>query len=235
MIKEKKNSNQNSIDHVLENTFFYRQIYNVTDDNFYPSLEPTCFCHQIFNPDKNFLTCKECKELIHVKCFVESKSVKCSKCTNLIQIQLQKSGLGISEDFETFYIKNQKKENILSPQSENLIGNKRPRENSEDDNNNNAKKIINEHNLNFANKDNISVYDKIKSPDQLINIQLEKKGGNEEKINYPNLSEERRKYLNSLIEKLENSNNNDFIEKNLSSDEKSRRIFRNKISYALVT
>ncbi len=63
---------------------------------------------------------------------------------------------------------------------------------------------------------------------------IEKKNIQEERTNYPNLSEDRRKYLTALIEKLELSNSNDLSEKNLPPAEKSRKTFRNNISYALV-
>lgn len=56
----------------------------------------------------------------------------------------------------------------------------------------------------------------------------------EKSSSYPNLSEERKKYLIGLIEKLESSYSNDNADKSISSEERSRRTFRNKISYALV-
>jgi hypothetical protein len=67
-----------------------------------------------------------------------------------------------------------------------------------------------------------------------INIRNDEIKPKEEKNQYPNLSPERRKYLKSLINKLEISSNLEFSDKNISPEEKSRKLFRNSILYSLV-
>ena len=66
------------------------------------------------------------------------------------------------------------------------------------------------------------------------NIRNEEIKQKEEKNQYPNLSPERRKYLKSLIDKLEISSHLEFSDKNISPEEKSRKTFRNGILHALV-
>ena len=75
---------------------------------------------------------------------------------------------------------------------------------------------------------------KAKSLNPSLNIKIEGEKKQEEKNSYPNLSEDRRRYLKSLIEKLELSNNNEYADKNITQEEKSRKTFRNGILYALV-
>jgi len=218
----------NSISSILENTFFYRQIYNYSDNTYYPDIELGCFCNKIFNPDKNFITCRECKELIHIECFVNSGQKACLRCSNDLEKQLEQSGVAINvANYETYYIKNN--------QNDSLLGHKRERAYSFEEKPQNiiSKDIkTNEH---MQANNNIIVKDKHPLSNLFAKSEGEKtRNGNEERTNYPNLNEERRKNLITLIEKLESSNNNELSDKSLSTEDKSRRTFRNKISYALV-
>lgn len=232
IIKEKKIQNS-QIENLLENLFFYRQIYSPPDEAYYPDIEPTCFCNKIFNPDKPFITCRECKELLHTECYVLSKNTgnsSCWKCSNNIDLQLQHLGIAISDkanNYNSYFIKNSKN-NQINLDNPTLIGIKRTRADSIEE----KIKSIPKNNLPETNILN-NIVEKIEHSNISLNYENDKKI-HEEKVNYPNLSEERRKFLTSLIEKLEKATNTDFHDKSISTEERSRRTFRNKISYALV-
>ncbi len=251
ILKEKRIQNPHSIETVLENLFFYRQIYSASDNTYYPEIEPSCLCNKPFNPDKSFITCRECKELIHAECYVNSGSKNCFKCGNDLAAQLEQNGLGINSSFETYFVKNCIVNYNSTSSAEALLGNKRGRAEISDE-----KKPNSNNNININNNNKINAKEVIKI-EEAVNIsrldsnnsnkasgsimigyagEKEKhKSAHEEKSSsYPNLSEERRRNLMCLIEKLESSNNTDNADKSFSSEEKSRRTFRNKISYALV-
>lgn len=69
-----------------ENSFFYRQRYDSTDNSFFPDLDTMCYCKKIFNldDDEDFIFCDKCGELMHKECFLKSESKKCSAdlCNN---------------------------------------------------------------------------------------------------------------------------------------------------------
>ena len=100
-----------------------RQKYLVADEMFAPDLPTSCYCDQIFNPDKNFIQCKKCKDLIHMDCFLSSETKKCfnGSCNNNIETQLNQSLLDNKKHIDHFdNVENVEKENIM-------IGNKRRR------------------------------------------------------------------------------------------------------------
>ena len=101
----------------MDKTYFIRQKYNPQDDIFTPDLSTGCYCDQIFNPDEIFIQCKECKELIHVNCFLSGETKKCfnSSCNNSIENQLSQL--------------NQREQPVQTQvPREKLVGNKRNRE-----------------------------------------------------------------------------------------------------------
>jgi hypothetical protein len=171
-----------------EKLFFFRQIY-CSDDTFYPdALDTSCYCDKIFNPDKNFIQCKECKELIHVECFISAETQKCSKCHNNIANQLN-TGTTSATDTPTTFLK------MKRPHTDELPPNPRIEKKAE--------------------------------------VNIEEKKHEEHKANYPNLSEDRRKYLTRLIDRLDKENtcmHNVY----LNPEDKSRKIIRDKISYSLL-
>jgi hypothetical protein len=179
-----------------EKLFFFRQMYS--DDAFFPdTLDTSCYCDTVFNPDKAFIQCKECKELIHVECFMNSETQKCSKCNNNIANQL----------------------NTGVPASSNISANVAEREPTQ------FLKMKRQH------SDDLPLNprhgDKKVEPEEKKHE--EPKGGG----SYPNLSEERRKYLIKLIERVEKENTT-MENKNMTPEERSRKIIRDKISYSLL-
>jgi hypothetical protein len=104
-LKEKKTKNTP--------TYFVRQKYSVEDDHLAPDLAYTCYCDMPFNPDKNFVQCKKCKELIHINCFLLAETKKCfnQSCDNNLEIQILNTNTNQSKVSES-----------------NMIGNKRERE-----------------------------------------------------------------------------------------------------------
>jgi hypothetical protein len=226
------------------NTFFVRQKYSVEIDHFAPDLPTTCYCDQIFNPDKNFIQCKKCKELIHLECFLLGETKKCfnSSCNNNIEEQMQTQG-------------------IKNP-SEVMIGNKRRRENEEEENEKHYlnQSINNQSNVNVSlnkSSQNASlivdftndlplILDHISSNSANINsnsqnnmlfsatasASVNKNDDDKNLDSYPNLSEERKKYLFFLTEKIEKKNN--AVNRNINNEEKSRRTIRDMIMNSLV-
>jgi hypothetical protein len=185
-IKEKYKNTDISNYLATEKLFFFRQMYSSMDEAFYPDSLPTsCYCDKIFNPDKNFIQCKECKELIHVECFLEAETQKCSKCNNSISNQMSST----------------------STHNDNFLGVKRQR--SDD--------IV-------PGPRNIE-----RKPEQHV----EEKKQEEAKVAYPNLSEERRKYLLRLIERLDKENTG-MVNKYMAQEERSRKVIRDKICYSLL-
>ena len=206
-LKEKKlNFSRNN------STFFVRQKYSVGEDHFAPDLMNSCYCDRPFNPDKNFIQCKKCKELIHLECFLLEECKKCfnQSCDNNIEAQ-------------TTLIAHTKESEQKNPQ---LIGNKREREIQEElvaEKTSQSEKIT-FINLNLPNQPNASYNAYIKK----------QKISEEDKINeiYPNLPEESKKYLLNLIQK--NEKKSLAANSHVSSDEKSRITIREKIFNSLV-
>jgi hypothetical protein len=77
LVKIKENSK------IDENLFFYRQKYNVLEENFEPDLVPLKCCGKYFNPDDPFLQCKDrnCKVFIHRACFNKFTIKLCPNCS----------------------------------------------------------------------------------------------------------------------------------------------------------
>ena len=59
----------------IRQLYFQRQKY-LENGIYEPSLEKVCYCHQYFNPDFNFKTCK-CGNYFHSICFLRNESNKC--------------------------------------------------------------------------------------------------------------------------------------------------------------
>lgn len=81
---------QEILEPLLKNVFFYRQKYNVNDEQYLPDLTPTLCCNEILNPDSKFIQCKSCKELYHFDCIAKVSSQKCLKpgCNNTFDSSL---------------------------------------------------------------------------------------------------------------------------------------------------
>lgn len=194
-----------------ENTFFVRQKYSISDDSVVPDLTNTCYCDQIFNPDRNFIQCKKCKELIHMECFLAGENKRCfnGSCNNNIENQLQEG------------VKKNQEENT------NMIGSKRKRENEVVDEEERKSQKILPKNIEYGNKTG-NLAPKTSISADVSSSQHEEKAEDKAAAEaFPNLSESGRKYLKNLIDKIEKKNN--AINKPLSSDEKSRRTIRVKI------
>jgi hypothetical protein len=220
--KEKKASTSNFT--AQENqTFFVRQKYLVDMEHFQPDLPTTCYCDQIFNPDKNFIQCKKCKELIHLECYLLGETKKCfnPSCNNSIEEQLN--------------TQTQKTTN------EGFIGNKRRREEEEkiektvktsDNNNLNQSQNTSSQNasmlVDFTRE---HLHEKEKESQPVIQPQHAEDKGSLVDI-YPNLSEDRKKYLIFLTDKIEKKNN--ALNKNNNLEDKSRRTVRDMICNSLV-
>lgn len=73
----------------VKDIYFYRQKYSKEDDAYLPDLDPICFCHTIFNPDREFSQCSKCKEYFHIKCYHSAQNKKCPNvnCTNNLSLQ----------------------------------------------------------------------------------------------------------------------------------------------------
>lgn len=181
--------------------FFVRQKYSVEDDHLAPDLANSCYCDMPFNPDKNFIVCKRCKEYLHVDCFLLGESKKCFNqvCDNNIEIQLQTA--------QTISIKEEKKNALF-------IGNKRDREDLIENRKDQVQNNPLETNQN--------------------NPMKKQKAGDEDKSNeqYPNLSENSRKYLQGLISK--NEKKGIASNSHVSNEEKIRISIREKIFNSLV-
>jgi hypothetical protein len=173
-MKEKKQNLSN------DRVFFFRQKYSVSDESFIPeNLPSTCYCNKAFNPDKNFIQCKECRKFIHMECFLSAETQSCFNCSNNIESQLSHNTT-----------------------TNEFLGVKRTR------------------------LDEPEIRDK-------TNENVEEKKIDEGKTLYPNLTEERRKYLISLIEQLD-KRNLATRDRGISQEEKSRKIIRDKICYSLL-
>lgn len=59
----------------IRQLYFQRQKY-LENGEYEPPLEKICYCHQYFNPDFNFKTCK-CGNYFHSVCFLRNESNKC--------------------------------------------------------------------------------------------------------------------------------------------------------------
>lgn len=219
--KEKKHSSNHT---PQENqTFFVRQKYLVDMEHFQPDLPTTCYCDQVFNPDKNFIQCKKCKELIHLECYLLGENKKCfnPSCNNSIEEQLN---------------------TVQKSANESLIGNKRRREDEDKIEKNATSVNVNAKGANINLSQNSSshnasmlvdltkeqVYEKEKESQP--GTQIEEKASNLDI--YPNLSEDRKKYLMILTDKIEKKNN--ALNKNNNLEEKSRRTVRDMICNSLV-
>jgi hypothetical protein len=173
-MKEKKQSFSN------DRVFFFRQKYSVSDESFIPeNLQTSCYCNKIFNPDKNFIQCRECKEYIHMECFLSAETQTCFNCSNNIESQLSHNNT-----------------------SNEFLGIKRAR------------------------TDELEVNEK-------THENIEEKKVDEGKTLYPNLSDDKRKYLISLIDKLER-HNMATRDRQMTTEEKSRKIIRDKICNSLL-
>lgn len=208
----------------MEKIYFVRQKYNPQDDIFTPDLSTSCYCDQIFNPDEIFIQCRECKELIHVNCFLSGETKKCfnASCNNNIENQLSQSNKEQTTQGTADTLKEKGK----------FVGAKRNREENQPDAvseirsikeekiSSNVSSIVS----NVANPD----YNKKKTEEKSkVHVVEDDRGLN----NYPNLSEPRRKYLINIIDNLEKKNS---VNKPPTQDEKSRKNIRDKISYQLV-
>lgn len=213
LLKDKKISGNSNLP-TLENTYFVRQKYS--DDNYVPDLPTTCFCDQIFNPDKQFIQCKECRELIHVECFFNEETKECFSCKSNIENQLQNSSSSIQQTTTN---------NIPA-----VIGVKRNRTEVPEQ----------EMRKSYQSQPyQIQTTQIPSNPMQNSSLLLEEtkvKHLEDPKISYPNLSEERRKNLTALIEKMEKESNPllSSFNKTLSLDEKNRKGIKDKICYSLV-
>jgi hypothetical protein len=203
-----------------ESTFFVRQKYIVAAEMFAPDLPTSCYCDQIFNPDKNFIQCKKCRELIHMDCFLSNETKRCFNggCNNNIENQLNQSG--------TAAISSQHQDNKLLESKEYLmIGNKRKRDDETEEEKERLGLVLNI----SSNTVNTSVINLTSNSNKNpIEYNIEDKLGDA----YPNLSENGRKYLKALIDKIDKKNN--AVNKPLTTDEKSRRTIRDKIFNSMV-
>jgi hypothetical protein len=199
--KEKKTS--------IKNTplYFVRQKYSVEDDHLAPDLNITCYCEMPFNPDKNFIQCKKCKELVHIDCFLLAETKKCfnQSCDNNLEVQIVNYNTNLPKIPET--------------KNSNMIGNKRERDY---DTNLHSESVNTNENI-PDNKANSQITVK------------RQKSTEEDKANeqYSNLSEESKKYLINLISKNEKKSMTE--NSHVSNEEKSRIAIREKIFNSLVS
>ena len=211
----------------MDKTYFIRQKYNPQDDIFTPDLSTSCYCDQIFNPDEIFIQCKECKELIHVNCFLSGETKKCfnSSCNNSIENQLSQ----INQRDQPVQIQAPKGKFIKNKRNREDVGDSLEEFKFQESTRDIQVEIINLNSPQVGNTVNSNEVNLKKSNDEKLKTQnpLEDKYTN----SYPNLSEDRRKNLINLIENLEKKNS---VNKPPTQDEKSRKNIRDKICYQLV-
>jgi len=75
--------------------YFYRQVYNKSEGEARPELDPMCYCHKLFNPDIEYDICKKCGDYFHIECYLKSGLKKCCNdtCQNIISNQLNQNQL----------------------------------------------------------------------------------------------------------------------------------------------
>ena len=75
--------------------YFYRQVYNKSEGEARPELDPMCYCHKLFNPDIEYDICKKCGDYFHIECYLKSGMKKCCNdtCQNIISNQLNQNQL----------------------------------------------------------------------------------------------------------------------------------------------
>jgi hypothetical protein len=226
LFKGKKSPN---LDSLLENVYFVQQKYLVSDDHFLPDLTTYCYCDQPFNPDKNFIKCKECKGLIHSDCFLTSETKKCYNCSNNIELQLNATPVITPLPAEN-----------MNNASNQFIGVKRTRKDQESD-----MEVIIDKEPQLIKKE--SFITPATNTTQVPNQQqlttqihtthnIESSSKDDSQISYSNLSEERRRYLTNLSDKIMKTHNNLINNTSvpLSSEEKNRKNIRDKIMISLV-
>jgi hypothetical protein len=124
-----------------ENSFFYRQRYDSTDNSFFPDLDTMCYCKKIFNldDDEDFVFCDKCGELMHKECFLKNESKKCS--ADLCNNDLMKKYLNIINKNNNNNSNNMNSNNNINNNTNNkLLGKKHDRE---ENTNKNEEKYLN--------------------------------------------------------------------------------------------